>query len=365
MLATLLAIAWKEFRQVFRNRFVLRMTATFQITQLLLLGFIDLRARDLPLVICDQDQSSYSRELIQKISATGTFDHRFSTTSIAQAREHVRAGRAKVAVVIPPDFHRERASGTTGRVLALVDGSDSVATGQALAAIEGMTAQIEVNSQDRAPESITTRSMLLYNPEGNTSHFTLPALVAMVMANAYMVMAGIGLARERQMGTLERLLMTPLDFTGFILGKLTPYFVLALINASLLLLVMRWGFQVPVRGNLLLLGFSLAVFLGTSLGIGMFIAAGANSIPEVTGNTARISIPMLFLSGYLFPLTSLPIWLRPIAYALPATHMIEIMRGITLRDATFTDLWGHIAYLFVTAVIILTLAVQRFKARNS
>ncbi len=362
MLQTILAIAKKEFLQLSRNHFMLRMIATFQVVQLLMLGFIDTTARNLPLAIVDQDQSTYSRELLEKVRATNTFEVRFITTSIAQAREHVRSGRAKAALVIPPDFHGERAKRGSARVLAMVDGSDSVASAQALAAIEGMTSELEIEVEpETSAEKVTLHTMLLFNPQGKTSNFTLPALLAMIMANAYMTLAAMSLVRERGMGTLERLLMTPLSYPGFMIGKTLPYLVVGLVNATVLLLAMRWGFRVPIHGSMLLLAVSLVVYLATSLGFGVSMAAAARGPSEVHGQLMRLQIPMFFLSGYLFPLSSLPAWLLPIAYLLPATHMIEIMRGVTLRGAGLADLWVHLLYLCVAAPALVLLAVRRFK----
>lgn len=365
MWPTFVAITLKEFLQLSRNKMIVRMVATLQLTQLLLLGFIDTNARDLPTVVVDQDHSSYSRELVQKLRATDTFDVRFSTTSVSQARDHIRAGRAKIALVIPPDFHRERARRGSSRILALVDGTDSTASAQALAAIQGMTSHIKVdtereNSQDA--DSVQPHSMLLFNPKGLTSNFVLPGLLAIILINAYMGLAALALVRERQNGTLERLLMTPMNFTGFMMGKLAPYLLAGLVNGAVLLGAMRWVFRVPIQGNLFLLLVGCAIYLLTVLAVGMYIASNAPNEQAVGMKATQLAMPMMFLCGYIFPLSALPKWLLPVAYLLPPTHMIEIIRGIALRGAGLTDLWVHFLYLVVAPTVLLWGAVRRFKA---
>ncbi|CAN5865083.1 ABC transporter permease [soil metagenome] len=369
---TFLAIARKEFLHFLRNKAMLRVVLFMQGLQVVSLGFIDMTARDLPTVVVDQDQSSFSRELVQKLRATKTFDIRFTTSSIEQGREHVRAGRTKVALVIPPDFHRDRASHRTAQIMALVDGSDSVSSGQAIAAINGMAAQIAVVEEGTASDAVIAQrgaavpiephSILLFNPTGETSIFMLPALCAFILGNLYMALSASALVREREQGTLERLIMTPMSFTGFMLGKLAPYLVIGLANAAGLLLLMSVVFHVPIRGSLLLLYAALSLYLLTMLALGVYQAAGASSAQELGMRQGFLTFPILYLSGYLFPLSSIPKWLLPVSYALPPTHMIEIMRGLALRGAGVEHLWTHLLFMVVAPAILLTLAVRKFKS---
>jgi ABC-2 type transport system permease protein len=369
---TFIAIARKEFIHFLRNKAMLRVVLFMQGLQLVSLGFIDMTARDLPTVVVDQDQTSFSRELVQKLRATKTFDVKFTTSSIQQGREHIRAGRAKVALVIPPDFHRARASHRTAQIMALVDGSDSVSSGQALAAINGMAAQITVLEERESTEAqlaerggsaiaIEPHSIMLFNPTGETSMFMLPALCAFILGNLYMNLSASALVREREQGTLERLIMTPMNFTGFMLGKLAPYLLIGLINSAGLLLLMSVVFHVPMRGSLVLLYAALALYLLTQLGIGVYQAAAATSAQELSMRQGFLTFPILYLSGYLFPLSSIPKWLLPVSYALPPTHMIEIMRGLALRGAGIEHLWVHLLFMVVAPIVLLSLAVRKFK----
>lgn len=358
------AVLYKELIQLGRNSMYIRMMIVMQTVQLVLLGAIDVNVRDLPTVIVDQDHSSQSRELTQKLAATRTFAIKYTTSSVAQARAHVRAGRAKIAVVIPPSFHVDRASGRTAKVLALIDGSDSVASGQALASLEGMTAQIQVEREAPSVEdqrAVRAHSMLLFNPEGRTSNFMLPALLALILTNAYLGLAASSLIDEREKGTLERLLMTPLDFWGLMMGKVAPYLLVATGNIALLLSLMRWVFGVPFRGSVLLAFGGLVLFAATMLAIGVFFAASSRSHAEAGMRQIQYAVPAMLLSGYVFPLTSIPTYLLPISYSLPTTHAIEIMRAILLRGAGLQDLWVNFLFLTIAPVFIIGAAVRKFR----
>ena len=367
MLESILAIASKEILHIRRTAVIIRMMAIMQVLNLLQLGFIDSTVRDMPIVIVDQDHSSHSRELVERVRNTKTFHVKFMTSSVGQARDHVRAGRARVAVVIPPDFHSDRAGRGRSSVIALVDGSDSLASGQALGALDGVVGQM--NAIDSAAEeddgetgTVSAHSIVLYNPEGRTSNFLLPGLVVTVLAGAYMGFAGLSLIREREGGNLERLLMTPVSFTGLMLGKLLPYVGMGLINVALLFIAMRFGFGVPLRGNVLLLPIAGFFFLLTTLALGTYLAAAARSQMEFGPRMIMLQLPMFMLCGYIFPLSSLPKVLLLVAYALPPTHMLEIMRGVCLRGAGFVDLAPHFAFLIIMPFILVGAAVRRFKS---
>lgn len=356
-------MASKEILHVTRNKLILRMMLFMQTLQLLMLAFIDVNARDLPTVVVDQDQSAYSRELVQKMRATKTFDIKYTTSSVAQARDHIRVGRARVAIVIPPNFHADRARRGNTKILALIDGSDASVSGQALDAIAGMTGAL--NAPEGGGEHArrtTLHSLMLFNPQGKTSHFMLPGLLVFVLAMAYLGQAGMALVREREQGNLERLLMTPLNYTGLLVGKLVPYLAMGFGNALLFMLAMRWVFGVPIKGSVVLLAVSTFLFLLTMLALGLYFAAGAKSMAEMGPRIAAFTAPMMMLSGYIFPLSSLPKSLLPIAYALPLTHMMEIIRGVTLRGSNINDLMGHMIYLVVAPAVLLVLAARKFNA---
>jgi len=365
MKASFLAIAYKEFLHALRNRMIVRTLLTLQIVQLILLGSIDVTTRDLPTVVVDQDHSSQSRDLVEKLRATKTYDVRFMTNSTQEARALIRAGRAKMALVIPPDFHEKRASGEGATVLALVDGSDSTASQQALASLNGLSAQInfQISRQAVASEQssgFSPRALILFNPQGRTANYMLPGLIAMALT-AFINLSAMALVSERERGTMERLLMTPLSIPGLMLGKLAPYLVLGIFNVMALLTVVRWVFQVPIRGSLALLLFAYLLYILTLLSLGLFIASSASGSPEVNQKSTLLSLPSIFLSGYIFPLTNLPLPLFVVAHFLPVTHMVEISRGIILRDAHLIDLAPHFGYFVFASTFLIWRASVKFQ----
>jgi ABC-2 type transport system permease protein len=359
-----LAISMKEIVHARRDKFQLRQLIVMQTLQLILLGFIDTTVHDLPTVIVDLDRSAESRELAAKIKATGTFEVKYQTNSQGQARDLIREGRASVGVVIPPDYHLHRSRGEAASALALVDGSDPVSSNQALAAINGLAAQMNFEAQGASNNvpSLVPHSIVLYNPQGRTANYLLPSLLAIMMSGAFVSLSAGALVRERDRGNLERLLMTPINLTGLMLGKLAPYFVIGVVDVIGFLLIMRWAFVVPINGSLLLLALAMGLYLLTLLALGLFLASTARSAGEVNGRAGLLMLPNLFLSGYVFPLTSVPKFLLPISYALPTTHMIETMRGIILRGAGFADLLPQFAYLTILPIVLTLLSVRRFAA---
>ncbi len=356
------AIAEKETAH-FRNKKYFQALVISQCLDFAVMAWIDVTIRDVPTVIVDQDHTAESRELVERVSATNTFDIKYSTSSTEQARGHIRAGRAKVALVIPPDYGRQRASRGKAQILALVDGSDVASSSQAAASIEGVAARMNLEAQQEAVETVphlTPAAVLLFNPQGSMSNFMLPGLLAMILSNFYMAVAAGSLTAERDAGNLERLLMTPMRYSALILGKMAPWIVIGGLNAVAFMLLSHFGLAVPIRGSLPLLAATVTLYLLTLVGIGSFVASGSKSGAAAGATLFYIFFPALWFSGYIFPVSSLPVVLRPISYAIPHTHFIEMMRGICLRGADASELAPHLVYLIVAPIILTLGSVWRF-----
>lgn len=365
LLSSFLAITYKEFLHIRRDRAALRLLFILQILNMLFAGAIDFRGRGLPIAVVDLDRTSQSRELLAQINATKSLRVDSIVDSADEARELVRAGVAHAALVIPADYHEKRIRGGAA-VLAMVDGSDSSASRQALDALRGLTARVNLDTQvatvrrGTAMSGLTITSLILFNPQGRTTYFLLPGLVV-VQVQQLLLLTLKAFARERAAGTLERLNMTPLSPTALLLGKMTPYWLISLCDLLLLLAVMR-AFGVPMRGNSLLLLLAGALFMLTAITFGMFVTATSStaSAQQKIWLYTRMTI---FLSGYLFPLSSLPKVLLPLAYAHPATHMIAISRSIVLRDTALMDLLPHFAYLIIAPALLLGAGMPAFRRR--
>ena len=229
--ASFVAIFRKEFLHITRDRSTMVIALTIPIFQMVLFGFIDQTVNDLPTVVVDQDNSSQSRELMDQLRATGTFAIRRITESPRAAREEIAAGRARGGVIIPPDYHDKRARGTGAKVLVLIDGSDSTVSAQALAAVTGIAANVsleEVSERVRgsgtSPEPpLSTQPVILFNPDGRTANYIIPGLVAIMLQIVAIVLTAIAIVREREKGTLEQLLVTPIDPLGLMSRMLRTF----------------------------------------------------------------------------------------------------------------------------------------------
>jgi len=365
MWASFVAIFQKEFLHIIRDRGTLILAFTIPLFQLTLFGFIDQTVKNVATVVVDQDRSSDSRELIDRIRATGTFRISRTTENVREAREEIIAARARVGIVIPPDYHGQRARGTDAKILALIDGSGSTVTAQALAAINALVAQTNLEEIERktpdVKEPIAAQPIILFNPDGRTPNFIIPGLVAILLQMVAMVLAAVAIVRERERGTLEQLLVTPINPLGLILGKLGPYLCLGILEMALILLAMNLGFSVPIRGSLVFLFLIALVYLFCLLALGLFVSTRTHSQSEAQQLALLFLMPSIFLSGYIFPVEGLPFVLRNLGRLLPATHMIAVMRGVVLRDAGPKELFPHVLALIGLSVVLLWFSVRSFR----
>jgi ABC-2 type transport system permease protein len=321
-----------------------------------LFGFLDQTVHDLPTAIVDQDRSDASRLFASRLQATGTFKIVDITTDPQRARQAIRAGRVRVAVVIPRRFRDRRLRSPEAQVLVLIDGSDSTASSQALASVNGLVASDNVarlESLGRPMGALAAQPVILFNPAGRTANYIIPGLVAVLLQLLGIVLSAGAIVRERERGTLEQLLVTPIDPMGLMLGKLGPYLVLSLVEMTMILIAMRFGFSVPIRGSLLLLYVASLIYLGSLLSLGLLISTRAQTQMEAQQMGQLLFLPGIFLSGYIFPFEGLPWLLRAIGLLFPVTHMIAIMRGVVLRDASLFDLWPHVAALVAMGAVLL------------
>jgi len=363
MWSSFVAILVKEFKHITRDRGTLVMFFMLPVMQLALFGFLDQNVRDLPTVIVDQDQTRFSRELMDEMRATKTFAIAQVTNNPAEARELIAQGTVRVGVIIPPDFHDRRVRHENASFLVLIDGSDSNVSAQALASINGLVAQQNLDAARAAGARpvISAQPIILFNPQGRTANYIIPGLVAILLQIAAMVLASIAIVREREQGTMEQLLVTPINPTGLVLGKLAPYLVIGIVEMGLILTLMRWGFGVPIQGSLIFLFAMAVVYLFALLALGLFISMRAQTQMAAQQMSQMLLLPSIFLSGYIFPVAGLPTVLYWIGRALPATHMIDIMRGAVLRSAGPFDLLPSVLALLALSVILVTLSVRRVR----
>jgi ABC-2 type transport system permease protein len=364
MWSSFVAIFRKEFLHIMRDRGTLAAAISIPIFQMTLFGFIDQTVRDLPTVVVDQDHSVESRQFMDQLRATRTFDIRRVTFNPHEGREDIIAGRARVGVVIPPDFHNKRSRSESAKILVLIDGSDSTASAQALASVNGLVAQLNLDDAQRVAQArvpMSAQPIILFNPDGRTANYIIPGLIAILLQIVAVVLAAVALVRERERGTLEQLLVTPVHPLGLMLGKLGPYLILGICEMAIVLFLMRFGFSVPIRGNLIFLFAIATIYLFALLSIGLFVSTRAETQGQAFQMSQMLLLPSIFLSGYIFPFSGLPRPLQLVGEVLPATHMIAIMRGVVLRDAGLPQLMPNVAALILISAVLVMLSVRRFK----
>jgi ABC-2 type transport system permease protein len=358
------AIFRKEFLHIIRDRGTLALAFTIPLFQLILFGFIDTTVRNVSTVVVDQDRSTDSRELMDQLRASRTFKITLVTANPRDAREEITAGRARIGVMIPPDFHNRRARGSNARLLVLIDGSDSTVSSQALASINGLVAQnnlIEIEKRSVGAEvPLAAQPIILFNPDGRTANYIIPGLVAVLVQIVAMMLAAVAIVKERERGTFEQLLVTPIHPVGLMLGKLGPYLFIGLFEMAMILVAMRFGFDVPIRGSLVFLFFMAIVYLFALLALGLFVSTRTKTQSEAQQMAQMFLLPSIFLSGYIFPFEGLPIVLRMIGRVLPATHMVAIMRGVVLRDAGPLELLPNVIALAAISTVLVMLSVRNF-----
>ena len=358
------AVFEKEFLHLRRDRATLVLAFAIPLFQLVLFGFIDQTVHNVATVIVDQDRSSESRELIDRLRATGTFHVARITENPHDARADITAGRARIGIVIPPDYHNKRTRAQDAKVLVLIDGSDSTVSAQALASVNGLVASMNleaIRKGVRAPDPLAAQPIILFNPDGRTANYIIPGLVAILLQIVAMLLAAVAIVREREKGTLEQLLVTPINPLGLMLGKLGPYLFIGIGEMALILAAMRFGFGVPIRGNLLFLFGMALIYLFSLLALGLFVSTRTKTQGEAQQMAQMFLLPSIFLSGYIFPSEGLPFVLRMIGKVLPATHMVSIMRGVVLRDAGPAELMPDVLALILISTVLVALSVRSFK----
>ena len=358
------AIFRKELTQMMRDRMTLMFALAVPIFELILFGVIDMNAKNIPTIVWDQSKTQESRRLIEQFGATSLLKVQGYVGSRAEMQQAIVAGHAQVAIEIPPDYARNLASNRDADVLVLIDGSDSSVASQALSAANGVVLQNAVReliARARMQPRIDAHPVMMFNPDMRSANLLIPGLIAILLTFSGTILSAFAIVKERERGTLEQLMVTPVSPLAVVLGKILPYMGVAYTTLILILLLMRFLFQVPFNGSIaLLLGLS-SVYLLALLSFGLLISSRAHSQMEAMQMAMGILLPSVLLSGYIFPIASLPAPLRVISYVLPATHFIRIARGIVIRGATFADLWEPVFALLAISAVLILASARAFK----
>jgi len=364
------AIVYKEFIHVRRDPASLLFIFIIPLFQLTLFGYaIDTEVKHIPTVVYDQDHSPESRALVAAFVNTEYFDVVDWVDSGREVEAALVGGRAKVGITIPPEFAAELLAGGSAHVQVLVDGSDSTRATTALNVANGIGFERSIRefaatgrpgiSLGQMP--VDVRPRMLFNPELKSSKFFVPGLIGVVLQSVTMILTAFSIVREREAGTLEQVLVTPVSKGGLMLGKLLPYSLIGFLQFSLVLVVMVVVFSVPVRGNVGLLYALSVLFVFATLSLGLLISTFARTQGQALQMAIMVIAPSILLSGFVFPRESMPLPIYALTFLIPATYYIEILRGIILRGADLATLWDEALLLGVMSVGLVTLSLLRFR----
>ncbi|HEX8910692.1 MAG TPA: ABC transporter permease [Anaeromyxobacteraceae bacterium] len=365
------AVVRKETLQTLRDRRIMFLLVAAPLIQTILFGFaVDFDVDHVPTAVADLDRSVASREELRRVLADGTLRRAGAAASGVEADRVIDEDRAAAAVVVPPGFARDLAAGRAARLQVVIDGTDPVRAGAASSAAGRFFAQRAQElargraaaSGQAAPE-IQVTPRVLYNPRLKTAVYMVPGILAMLLVIVTTIVTAMGLAREREVGTLEQVLVTPVKPLVLLLGKMTPFVAIGLFDVLLTLTAMTWIFAVPVRGPLPVLALGTLLYLCSTLGVGLFISTlSANQQQSFLGGFLFV-LPAVLLSGIMTPIQSMPAWLQAGTWLNPLRFYAELVRGVLLRGAGFADLAVQLAALAVYGVAILALATLRFRRR--
>jgi len=373
-MTAILSLIRKEFIQIRRDPRLLPILFVAPIVQLLILGYAaNFDVRDIPLVVCDQDRSAASRDYLAGFFNSGYFSEKARVDSPGAIDAFLDNGRASLAIVIPRGFGDDEAAGREARVQIIADGSDSssatVGLGYANLVSGRWARKILLERLARIPGAGTAlvpfepKVRVWYNPDLRSLNFMAPAVLAMILMIMTMMLTSMGIVREKERGTLEQLIVTPIRPWELILGKLLPFVLVGFIDALLVVGVVSLWFRVPLRGSLLLLFGLSTVFMLTTLGLGLFLSTISRNQQQAMLTAVFFMVPQILLSGFAFPIENMPRFFQLLTTIIPLKYYLTVIRGIFLKGVGWPELWDEAVAMLAFGVIILALSVVLFRKR--
>jgi ABC-2 type transport system permease protein len=362
------AILFKEFIVVWRDPMTLFFMFFPPLIEMVAFGYaLDTDVKHMAMVIYNEDRTVESRQLIDRFVNTETFRVVGEVQSVDQLASKIRKAHAYVGLQIPPTFTRDVRAGNPAQVQLLVDGSNSTTALQALNTGLGIALTQSVESllreTGRRGVPIEIRPQMLYNPAMRSPNFYVPGVIGVVLQIGTTVATAMALVRERERGTLEQLLVSPLSRAGLMLGKLIPYLCIGMAMAVVLFIIMRFVFSVPIAGNLMAMLFSTLVYVFALLSLGLLVGTKAENQMQALQMSMVFLLPSVFFSGFIFPRETMPWIFYALGALFPTTYFISLMRAIILRGAHFLEYWPHLAVLIVMSISLFVLCALRFRKK--
>jgi ABC-2 type transport system permease protein len=365
-MSRLFSIAWKELVQLRRDRLTIGMMLALPIFQLLLFGYaINNDVRHMPTVVWNADRSAAGRDFAQRMAATGFYDLRGEVASYGEIDDSFRSGAAHVALVVPSGYADALGSGRAAPLQLVVDGSDpqtvASATNTAVS-LAAARAQALAGPGARAG-GIALEPAILYNPDQRTAVHIVPGLVGVILTMTMVMLTSMAIARERERGTLEQLIVSPIKPRELIIGKILPYVTIGYVQMTLVLFIGGAVFDVPIVGALGLLYLLSLLFIAANLALGLFFSTLAKTQQQAMQMSFFFLLPNILLSGFMFPFEGMPVPAQWLSQLLPLTHYLRIARGITLKGSAFHDLQGELVWLAGILVVLVVVASLRFRKK--
>lgn len=361
------AVLYKELIHVTRDRTTLILALLLPVVQLFIFGYaVNMRVEHIGSAFLNEDRGAISVRVLDALRASQQFDLVREASSREELRRLIVGNRVKVAFDIPPNFSADVASGRGAQLQVLIDGSDSNIAQQAYAAAATIGGALSAEfgaGATAAPAVIDIRPRMLFNPSLRSANFFVPGLIGIIMQLITIFLMALSIVGERERGTLDQLLVTPIGVTGLMLGKIVPYAGIGIIDFLFVLAAMRWLFGVPIAGSLPLLLVLAAGFLLVALGLGLLISSLAKTQVQALLMTFAVTLPSILLSGFIFERDLMPAILQWLGYAIPLTYFLEILRGIVLRGAGLRELWPSVLAMLALGVFLLGIASVRFSRR--
>ncbi len=362
------AILFKEFIIVWRDPMTLFFMFFPPLVEMIAFGYaLDTDVKHMAMVILNEDRTVDSRQFIDHFVNTETFRVVGEVQSIEEMSSEIRKGRAYVGLQIPPKFTQNLRAGFPAQVQLLVDGSNSTTALQALNTALGVTLTQSVQSllreTGRHAVPIDIRPQMLYNPTMRSPNFYIPGVIGIVLQIGTTFATAMAVVREREKGTLETLLVSPLSRWGLMLGKLVPYLCIGMTMAVILFLIMRFLFNVPINGSVLAMMFSTLVYVFALLSLGLLVATKAENQMQALQMSMTFMLPSVFFSGFVFPRETMPWIFYALGALMPATYFISLMRAIILRGAHFFEYWPHLIILIVMSILLFVFCALMFRKK--
>jgi ABC-2 type transport system permease protein len=370
----LISLVRKEFIQIMRDPRTLVLVMVIPVMQLFLLGYSATNdVRNVPMAVYNQDRGSAARDLLDAYRAADYFRLAYEVYSEDELRQLIDGGQARAGIIIPPDYSQRILSGGSAEVAFILDGSDPTVASTSLSAAQliGQQHATQILVQRLASRGLSTavqlpvdiRSQVLYNPDLISAYFMIPGMIGMILYALTSILTATAIVRERERGTIEQLIVTPIRPWELMVGKLLPYVILAFLNTFEVMLLGRFWFKVPIRGDMgLILGVSL-LFLMSSLGMGLLASTIANTQQEAMLIVWMTLLPSLFLSGFFFPLEAMPKALQWISYIFPLRYYLMCIRALMLKGVGISPIRDEVIALAIFGVGIMTVAARRFRKR--